>query len=85
MAAYVDGRPMPRSSISFTSDDSLKRGGGWVKCCSGRSFTRRSSMPCLERRQQAVLGLLLALAALAVFSSSAPASSSGGFAPYTAR
>src|SRR6266404_2897391 len=35
MAEYVDGRPIPRSSSSFTSDASLYRGGGSVKCCSG--------------------------------------------------
>src|SRR5208282_384228 len=28
---------MPRSSSSFTSEASLKRGGGSVKCCSGSS------------------------------------------------
>jgi hypothetical protein len=30
IAAYVDGRPMPFSSSSLTSEASVKRGGGWV-------------------------------------------------------
>src|SRR5436189_5662041 len=34
MAEYVDGRPIPRSSSSLTSEASLIRGGGSVKCCS---------------------------------------------------
>src|ERR1700752_1912202 len=33
--AYVEGRPIPSSSSSFTSVASLNRGGGSVKCCSG--------------------------------------------------
>src|SRR6267143_551585 len=35
MAAYVDGRPIPRRSNSFTRLASLKRGGGSVKCWLG--------------------------------------------------
>ncbi len=79
---------MPRSSISLTSDDSLKRGGGWVKCCSGSSSSERELHPLLQRREQPVLGLLglrspaRRLAGLLLLG---PASSSGGFAPYTAR
>ena len=42
--AYVDGRPMPSSSSVLTSDASEKRGGGCVKCCSGR--TSRSARAC---------------------------------------
>ncbi len=34
------GRPIPCSSSDFTSAASVKRGGGWVKCCSGRSLTQ---------------------------------------------
>ena len=41
IAEYVEGRPMPRSSSSFTSDASLKRGGGSVKCCSGLRALQR--------------------------------------------
>ncbi len=41
--AYVDGRPMPSSSIVFTSEASVKRGGGCVKCCSGRTSSMRSA------------------------------------------
>src|SRR5437773_1823319 len=33
VGAYVEGRPMPYSSRAFTSVASVKRGGGWVKCC----------------------------------------------------
>ena len=45
--AYVLGRPMPRRSSSFTSDASLNRGGGCVKCCVGASFDggRRVCLP----------------------------------------
>ena len=45
IAEYVEGRPMPRSSSSFTSDASLKRGGGSVKCCSGFSSFSLSFCP----------------------------------------
>ena len=43
--AYVDGRPTPSDSSSFTSVASLKRGGGSVKCCSGSIALKRSSSP----------------------------------------
>ena len=33
---------MPRSSSTLTSEASLKRGGGWVKCCSCSSFSSSS-------------------------------------------
>ena len=33
---------MPRSSSTFTSEASLKRGGGCVKCCSFSSFSSSS-------------------------------------------
>ena len=36
--AYVDGRPMPSRSSSFTRLASEKRGGGSVKCCDGVMF-----------------------------------------------
>ena len=32
IGAYVEGRPMPRSSSALTSDASVKRAGGFVKC-----------------------------------------------------
>jgi hypothetical protein len=35
ICAYVDGRPIPCSSSVLTSEASVKRGGGWVKCCLG--------------------------------------------------
>src|SRR2546428_10607376 len=35
MLAYVDGRPIPSRSSSFTRLASLKRGGGSVKCWLG--------------------------------------------------
>ena len=43
MAAYVEGRPMPSRSSSFTRLASLNRGGGSVKCWVGvicRTVTR---------------------------------------------
>ena len=52
IAAYVDGRPMPRSSSSLTSDASENRGGGCVKCCSGRTLSSVDRVADLERRQQ---------------------------------
>ena len=42
---------MPRSSSSLTSEASLKRGGGSVKCCSGLSASRRRRLALFERRQ----------------------------------
>jgi hypothetical protein len=30
VGAYVEGRPIPRLSSSFTSEASVYRGGGWV-------------------------------------------------------
>jgi hypothetical protein len=35
--AYVEGRPIPRSSSALTSDGSVNRGGGLVVWPSGRS------------------------------------------------
>ena len=32
VGAYVDGRPMPRSSSALISDASVYRGGGLVVC-----------------------------------------------------
>src|SRR6266436_2477583 len=43
--AYVEGRPMPSSSSSFTSVASLNRGGGSVKCWSGRILSKRRVCP----------------------------------------
>ena len=43
--AYVDGRPMPLSSSSLTSDASENRGGGCVKCCSGRTLSSFTVSP----------------------------------------
>ncbi len=55
---------MPRSSSSLTSEASLKRGGGSVKCCSGfrapslsSSFFERRQL-VLQRLVFFVLGLL---------------------------
>src|SRR5215472_14496212 len=45
IAAYVEGRPIPSSSSSLTNVASLYRGGGSVKCCSGRIFSNRSNWP----------------------------------------
>ena len=38
IVAYVDGRPIPRRSSSFTRLASLNRGGGSVKCWLGVIF-----------------------------------------------
>src|SRR3974390_367284 len=47
--AYVDGRPMPSSSSSFTSVASVYLGGGSVKCCSGRIESSFSTCPSVTR------------------------------------
>ena len=36
---------MPRSSISLIRDASVKRGGGWVKCCSALTSQQTSRSP----------------------------------------
>ena len=45
ISAYVDGRPMPFSSRNFTSEASLKRGGGCVSFFSGVTATSFSDSP----------------------------------------
>src|SRR5258706_13716826 len=46
MAAYVEGRPIPRRSSSFTRLASLKRGGGSVKCWLGTICLTVTASPC---------------------------------------
>ena len=54
--AYVDGRPMPRSSSAFTSVASVYRGGGVVEWPCGSSVVDVDSWsPGLERRQPALV------------------------------
>ncbi len=43
--AYVDGRPMPSSSIALTSDASVYRAGGWVLWPSASSASALSAWP----------------------------------------
>ena len=43
MAEYVDGRPIPNSSIFLTKLASEYLGGGSVKCCFGRTFKNFNS------------------------------------------
>ena len=50
--AYVDGRPMPSRSSSFTRLASEKRGGGSVKCCDGVIFFYRHVVADFHRRQR---------------------------------
>src|SRR5207237_1235798 len=45
VGAYVDGRPIPNSSSVLTSDASVKRGGGCVKCCDASSPSSFSASP----------------------------------------
>ena len=69
MAEYVEGRPIPRSSSSFTSEASLKRGGGSVKCCSELERLQRQRLPFLEFGQlvlQRLVFLVLAVLGLLV-------------------
>src|ERR1700720_1204732 len=47
--AYVEGRPIPSSSSSFTSVASVYRGGGSVKCCSGLMDSSFSTCPSVTR------------------------------------
>src|SRR5476649_1656780 len=49
MAEYVDGRQMRFSSSDLTSDASLNRGGGSVKCCLGSTDFLSSSSSCARR------------------------------------
>src|SRR2546423_1551349 len=46
MLAYVDGRPIPSRSSSFTRLASLKRGGGSVKCWLGVICLTVTTSPC---------------------------------------
>ena len=39
IAAYVEGRPIPRFSSSLTKAASLKRAGGLVKCWLGNTVS----------------------------------------------
>jgi len=48
MGAYVEGRPIPYSSRVRTKVASVKRGGGWVKCCSGISCLSCCGNPSLR-------------------------------------
>ena len=50
--AYVDGRPMPRSSSSRMSEACVKRGGGCVKCCVADSAS--SAIFCPAERSGSV-------------------------------
>ena len=45
IGAYVLGRPMPSFSRALTSEASVYRAGGLVKCCSGRMSTVASGWP----------------------------------------
>ena len=45
MEAYVDGRPMPRSSRALTSDASVYRAGGEVEWPSGSSEVASTFSP----------------------------------------
>ena len=45
IAAYVDGRPIPRSSSAFTRLASVNRGGGEVEWPSGSSAVAFSASP----------------------------------------
>ncbi len=47
--AYVDGRPMPRSSSALTSDGSVYRAGGCVVCPFGSSSTASTRWPWTSR------------------------------------
>ena len=67
---------MPFSSSVFTSVASLKRGGGSVKCCSGRILCSFSVSPSLDLRQaelQFLVFLHLRLFVLALFVNGAEA------------
>ena len=46
MLAYVEGRPIPAFSSSFTSVASLKRGGGLENFCSGSIENGAERSPC---------------------------------------
>ena len=45
VGAYVDGRPTPFSSKVRINVASLKRAGGWVKCCFGSISTDLTTSP----------------------------------------
>ena len=58
--AYVDGRPMPRSSIFFTSDASVKRAGGLVAWPSGETESTPRDWPDSRRgRRRSALSATL--------------------------
>ena len=58
--AYVDGRPMPRSSIFFTSDASVKRAGGLVEWPSAVTFSTSRRWPSDRRgRRRSALSATL--------------------------
>ena len=56
---------MPFSSSSLISVAWLKRGGGWVKCCSGSELVQPQAFAFGQRRQLA-LGLVVLVAFLAL-------------------
>ena len=62
--AYVDGRPMPSRSSSFTRLASEKRGGGSVKCCDG-VIARTARLALLDAGWRLLVLERLALALLA--------------------
>ena len=63
--AYVDGRPMPSRSSSFTRLASEKRGGGSVKCCDGVISLHRNVLAHLEHGQRLLVLERLRVAFLA--------------------
>ena len=60
--AYVDGRPMPSRSSSFTRLASEKRGGGSVKCCDGVIALARHLLADLDDGQRLLVLERLVLA-----------------------
>ena len=56
--AYVEGRPIPSSSSVLTSEASVNRGGGCVKCCSGSDLEHAQELLGRELGQRG-LGVLV--------------------------
>ena len=48
VGANVDGRPIPSSSSALTRLASVKRAGGWVKCCLFSKFLSLSASPSVS-------------------------------------
>ena len=65
--AYVDGRPMPSRSSSFTRLASEKRGGGSVKCCDGVIALTGHVLAHLDDRKRLLVLERLAVALFARF------------------